>query len=245
MPLKLLIEAMVSDALLKEGVMDDETTQITRMVFFELNKRYQLNSKSHGSGTNKSSNWTIEYLLRRTNQVLYVVTRVVPGTELSVNGGRYRAFKTPSGEFRDEIILDLELPKQKSFNLTPNISSFYSELRSVIRHELEHAQQQVRGGYTAFGVSQDDWASQTPSVSIVDYLLSPDEVESYVMQFYRTAKSQKTTIEKEMNSFLKKNVLSLLSQHKVPINQQKVILLKLKKAWMDYARKRLPGIAAK
>lgn len=236
---------MVSDALLKEGVMDDETRQITRMVFFELNKRYELNSKVSFSGINKSSSWTIEYLLRRTNQVLYVVTRVVPGTELSVNGGRYRAFKTSSGEFRDEIILDLEVPKQRNIKVDTQLNLFYSELRSVIRHELEHAQQQVRGGSTAFGAAQDDWASQTPGVSVVDYLFSPDEIESYVMQFYRTAKSEKTTIEKEMNNFLKKNILSLLSQHKVPVHQQKTVLLKLKKAWMDYARKRLPGIAVK
>lgn len=225
--------------------MDYETGQITKLIVTELNNRYDLGSKTRGDAVNRESTWTISWFLRNEDLTFDVVTKVSIGTKLSVVSGSYRAFKTPSGEFKDEINIGIEVPRRKSQIQRTEIPGFINELRSVIRHELEHLQQQVRGGRTSLGAEQDTWTSQAGSGSPVDYFLSPDEVESYVMQFYRAAKSQKSTIEQQMNLFLKNNILPVLTKQKMSPTAQKQFLLKLKKAWMDYARKRLPGLFAK
>jgi len=233
------------ESLVLEGVMDYETGQITKMIVTELNNKYDLASKTHGDAVNRESTWTMSWFLRNEEITFDVVTKVSIGTKLSVVSGSYRAFKTPSGEFKDEINIGIEVPRRKSQIQRTEIPGFINELRSVIRHELEHLQQQVRGGKTSFGAEQDTWTSQAGSGSPVDYFLSPDEVESYVMQFYRSAKSQKSTIEQQMNLFIKNNILPVLIKQKMSPTAQKQLLLKLKKTWMNYARKRLPGLFAK
>lgn len=235
--LRTLVESVVL-----EGVMDYETGQITKLIVTELNNRYDLGSRISSDGVNKPSTWTISWFLRKEELTFYVVTKVSIGTKLSVMSGSYRAFKTESGEFRDEINVGIEVPRRRSQVQRTELPGFINELRSVIRHELEHLQQQVRGGRTSVGAEQDTWTSQAGSGSPVDYFLSPDEVESYVMQFYRSAKSQKSTLDQQMNLFLKNNILPVLAKQKMSPNAQKQFLLKLKKAWMDYARKRLPAL---
>jgi hypothetical protein len=238
---KALVGSVVREVL-AEGVMDRETSDITRLVFAELDKRYGLSSRTPSLGKNKSSTIQLEYWLRGGNRSVFVVVPVTAGAELSVNAGKYTVTKLSNGEYRDQVTIEVEVPRDKILVNSNSLESFYASLRNAIRHELEHAQQQTRGSTTALGISQDDWSSQSGTGSITDYYLSSDEIEAYVMQFYRAAKSQKTSFEKEANNFLKNHVAPSLVQKGVPQPQRNHLILKIKKAWIEYAKKRLPNL---
>ena len=238
-----------------EGVMDNETTKISRMVVDSLKAELFSGVTNQGSKT-----WTYQISISGLDKPLNVVVQVVPSPKLEsikMQHGEYQVarYKTQPKPGRktpalpsDQLVLNIGVPMDGSKLNPTQLEPFVLELKSVIRHELEHSRQKARGFQTASGVKTDPWSqSADPSKVFTDqptalqYYTSPDEIEAYVMQVYRTAKMKKIPFEQAMKEY----ITGVMGQHMVKgmgVAQGIGTLNKIKKAWIAYARKRLPGL---
>lgn len=126
--------------------------------------------------------------------------------------------------FNDKIKLDITINKSyfpASYNM------LISELKEAIRHEIEHAAQehlerpQSETHEYLKGAVKDNYAK---------YLTLRHEVPAFVRGLYKSAKTQKVTMNKVVADFFQYYSLEIPHQ-----SQQEVIAI-----WFDYAKKHLP-----
>ena len=99
------------------------------------------------------------------------------------------------------------------------------ELKDAIRHELEHvAQYRFNKDASPGDINQDD-------LPLVDYLTLDYEIPAFVQGIYKNAKTRKISFSQALQNFLDERIDEL-----TPAEEAKV-----KKAYLDYARKNLPA----
>lgn len=253
--IKLFIESVVKSAFLAEGVMDKETTEISRMVVSAIKDQYFTGLKP------KKKAWKFQWQVDNKPLSVAVNAFLYPNLNgIKMMGGEYQVarYKTqPTTKTKhpalppDQLSLNIGLPADGSKIQTNQLESFVFELKSVIRHELEHGRQKARGFKTASGSSTDPWSQDAePSKVFTDpatalaYYSSPDEVEAYVMQIYRTAKMKKIPFEQAMKEYITGTMGQQMLKG-MGVGQGIKTLNTIKKSWLDYAYKRLPSLFAK
>lgn len=249
--LEVLVESIVL-----EGVMDHETTQISKIVVNSL--KQQLFSRQFRR--TKPLTWTFQVPVVGLEQPLNVVVQVAPSPKLEsikMQHGEYQVARYKPGSSLgkkaaplppDQLSLNIGVPSDGTKLNQTQLEPFILELKTVIRHELEHSRQRIRGFQTASGTKTDPWSQNadtakvfTDQAAALQYYASPDEVEAYVMQAYRTAKMKKIPFEQAIKEY----ITGIMGQQIVKgmgVAQGIATLNKIKKAWMDYARKRLPSL---
>ena len=254
MSLQSLIDSIVSEELLKEGVMDNETTIISRIAVAEI-KKHLASTKSA-----KLKKKTIEFQATVNNNPLDVVLELMPATLV-------KAIKANSGEFQtsryarepmpgetvpplptDRLVLNVVVPSDKRLIAREQWEPFVLSLKSVIRHELEHSRQKARGYKTTtsnkaelFGAEVDPERVFLDQDAALGYYTSPHEVEAYVMQIYKTAKMKKIPFTQAMKEYITGPLGKSIVQG-MGVGQGIRVLNTIKKAWMAYAAKRLPNV---
>lgn len=236
--------------------MDAETTQISRMVVDAIKQQYFTNSGVKP----KKKTWKFQVQVSGLDKPLSIVVNVLPSPKLetikTMHGeyqvARYRTEPVPGTKApllpSDQLSLNIGIPADGS-KINPNqLEPFVFELKSLIRHELEHARQKTRGFQTTSGAKTDPWNQDAdPSKVFTDptvalqYYASPEEIEAYVMQVYRTAKMKKIPFEQALKDY----VTGVMGQSIIKgmgVGQGIKTLNTIKKAWMAYAQKRLPGL---
>jgi hypothetical protein len=142
--------------------------------------------------------------------------------------------------YNDEngISLEIQIPKSKDKR---TLSDFVIRLKQALRHEIEHARQDQRGiVYGAF--SSRDWDVMTAdevfgnAMGALNYYLRPSEIEAYTMQLYKKAKMIKKPFLDVLDAWLE----SLEKRFK--FESKKIVISYIKKAMLDYAKKRLPTL---
>lgn len=232
-------------SVITEGVMDHETTQISRQVV-ELVKTY-LGVKRPKSKTTK---FTSDDL-----QIKAVMTVDEKFQKIVMLHGEYQANRYKPGIDTsklpplppDQIELNIGIPKDSTKIQSADLEPFVLALKGVLRHELEHAQQRKRGLQTTTGSAVDPWSSPDTSKVFLDpsatiaYYTSPDEVEAYVMQIYRMAKMKKITFAESLKQYIAGFIGPKVLKN-MPVAQGIRVLNVIKKSWVEYAKKRLPAL---
>jgi hypothetical protein len=249
--LRTLVESIVL-----EGVMDYETTQISRMVVGWLKTELFAGSAK----LIKPKTWRYQLSLKWLDKPLSVVVQVTPSPKLEgiqmqhgeYQVARYKTEPKPGNKKPvlppDQLSLNIGVPLDSAKLNPTQLAPFVFDLKSVIRHELEHSRQKTRGFQTASGAKTDPWSQDVDASKVfsdqataLQYYTSPDEVEAYVMQVYRTAKMKKIPFEQALKEYIT-GVMGQRMLKGMGVAQGINTLNKIKKAWMDYARKRLPGL---
>lgn len=218
------LKSFIVEALL-EGVMDAETTQISRQIvnWIKTNPKKRL-----------------DFIFN--NKFNIVVNPYQHSTKLAIING---LFDSTIGRMEINILIPSELNKQK-------LSEFIPRLKEIIRHELEHAQQNERlkknakqifysierdAGYSS-SYDRDTFSSIN---SARNYFLGPKETEAFVAGLYKQAKMTKepliVLIDKRIEEI--KTILKLNFLDKYEINQ---LAQEIKYSWTEYALARYPNV---
>jgi hypothetical protein len=249
--LKTLVESLVL-----EGVMDYETTQISRMVVGWLKTELFAGSAK----LIKPKTWRYQLILKWLNKPLSIVVQVTPSPKLEriqmqhgeYQVARYKTEPKPGSKKPvlppDQLSLNIGVPSDSTKLNPTQLEPFVFDLKSVIRHELEHSRQKTRGFQTASGAKTDPWSQDLDTSKVfsdqaaaLQYYTSPDEVEAYVMQVYRTAKMKKIPFEQALKEYIT-GVMGQRILKGMGVAQGINTLNKIKRAWLNYAQKRLPGL---
>lgn len=254
MSLQSLIDLIVSEELLKEGVMDKETTIISRIAVAEI-KRHLASTKSA-----KLKKKSLEFQATVNNSPLDIVVELMPATLA-------KAIKANSGEFQtaryarepmpgevvpslppDRLVLNVVVPSDKRLITREQWEPFVLSLKSVIRHELEHSRQKARGYKTTtsskaelFGAEVDPERVFLDPSAALSYYTSPHEVEAYVMQIYKTAKMKKIPFTQAVKEYITGDLGKGIVKG-MGVGQGIKVLNTIKKAWVEYAATRLPNV---
>lgn len=231
---KIVLEHLIRKAVIagiKEGVMDNLTTQVSRVLVNYLKKFKNVENIPPFKG--------------QVNDLL-----------LLANFKRYNGpLRQAGGGYNDAIRrLQVNIAVPFEFN-DRQLSDFIPTLKNTIRHELEHYRQDQRSGYE--GPSQGLHATE-PSLAghpgydpgsdpyadtdaAYSYFFSPHEVEAWVMGMYKQAKTQKIPLLQVMLD--KKGELFRDLQRKGQISREEAedFTENLLAAWVDYAEKRIQG----
>jgi len=254
MSLQTLIDSLVLDAALLEGVMDKETTMISRLAVQKL-KSFIGSSKS-----TKLKKTSLEFETTVNGSPLDVLIQVLPmklSNTLKAGSGEFQTYRYKSDPKQgavlpslpnDKLVLNVIVPLDRRVIENSQWEPFVLTFKSVIRHELEHSRQKARSNKTAlanptsfFGAELDTEQIFVDPEAALRYYTSPHEVEAYVMQIYRTAKMKKIPFTKALKEYitgsLGQNILRGMG-----VAKGIKVLNTIKKAWLDYASKRLPGV---
>lgn len=208
----------------------------------------------------RKKTWKLQLQVADLGKPLSIVVNALPSPKLDgikmMHGeyqvAKYRSEPVPGTKVPplppDQLSLNVGIPTDGSKIKPDQLESFVFELKSVIRHELEHSRQRTRGFHTALGMKTDPWSQDadpskvfTDTATALQYYTSPDETEAYVMQVYRTAKMKKIPFEQA----LKEYITGIMGQSIVKgmgVGQGIKTLNAIKKSWLDYAKKRLPKL---
>lgn len=166
----------------------------------------------------------------------HVETRILP--QKAVRDAEVGAKFNPRGGGMGSIELTLYVKLNANFQPIASRQEIHAELRSVIRHELEHARQFLSHNRTD---PNDPWHSAgnygTKSRNAKDwdgedwkkYLLSPIEIDAHVTQTYYSAKKARVPFTYALED-------RLMNYDKLT-NQD---VSDVRRAWLAFARNKFP-----
>lgn len=213
-----------------EGVMDNLTTQISRVIVNHL--------KQHRAEEN------VPTLKGQVGDLL-----------VQAQFGRYNGpLKQAGGSYNDafrRITVNIAVPYEFSDR---QLSAFVPDLKNTIRHELEHHQQDKRSGYEGpdkgvhytepgiqdhpgYNPAQDHFAT---SDAAYNYFFSPIEIEAWVMGMYKQAKTARQPLFQVMQGKRGELVRNFIIK-RMDRDEAQELADSLLQAWTDYAKKRIPG----
>lgn len=147
-----------------------------------------------------------------------------------------------SGVYNEDGILRIILAVDP--DVVRNVEQFmkrteiwHNELKTVLRHELEHS-------YQIGHVDKEEMFNYHDTSEDIlqrnyNYLTRQVEVEAFVASLYMQAKKKRITFETSIDNFLKK-YLSMGNPELTQDPRYKSVLIKIKQAYFDYAKKRFP-----
>jgi hypothetical protein len=222
---KIELESLVREAL-KEGVMDNLTTQISRLIVNHIKA---------------SKDW---------KNISPFVADVGPLKFKAIfqpsQDGLYRIVNAAYDQLGELVKVAIEVPSKPDLS---GLSDFIPSLKNTLRHELEHRQQDKRSGFElgqakphaiAKGSAPGPYPKNigdTPE-STMAYYLHPKEVEAYVMGAYKEAKTRKMSFAQVLQNQLMAIHDQLLWQ--LDEVQAARIARSIQRAWMEYIKVRFP-----
>lgn len=228
----------MKETALAEGKFDRETTEISR-IFINHIKRF---------GNARPENVEFEF-------GEYGEITVIFSFEDDPEIDKPEVFDGTFNASRQTITLRVVWPVELNSDIRRHYQELQGEVKNVLRHELEHYRQVERGSNDSSWKS--DWKQHNAAKAVNPtrsdvaemvfydpeatrkYLLSPLEVEAFVMGAYKEAKSKKLPL----SQVLKSNLNDLLASMEVGGLSSKdrfVIGAEVWTAWKAYTKERLP-----
>ena len=128
------------------------------------------------------------------------------------------------------IIFDVEVPTENGVIVKEHLPELLSELKNIVRHEIEHVTQsrfkdrQRKGFFTS--------RSYPENLTYTEYLTEPYETEAYVRGLYKKAKTLRKPFNDVLNDYFERlRIEGELTPEEVDI---------VKTHWLSYANKHLP-----
>lgn len=220
-----------------EGIHDNLTTQLSRLIVNHL-KSWSMNP-------------TIPDFTGKVGDLQVLAHFRRGGTDKTrITSGRWSPLSKT-------IKVDIQVPTV--FKLA-DLDWFIPKLKDTLRHELEHYQQDVRGGgdlenpkmhsipstastaaYPQKGLSTSSEEEEPSIDKIRAYYLHPSEIEAFVMGAYKEAKTRKVPFQDVLSEKLTKIYYYVQKSFDRPWATQ--ITKEIRAAWTEYAKKRLPSIS--
>lgn len=212
--------------------MDQETTRLSRLIVRDIVNLFY---------TDKPSSLKRKVLTYKSVWGFYV-SALVSKQNISKARTGNAAYHPKSNNEDESITLEIQLPK---FPEKSGLSDLVSTIKQTLRHEIEHAKQEQRGGTIAGSHGQrayDKLADETVytrSMGALNYFLRPSEVEAYTMQLYKLSKMKKQPFLISVEQWLEK----LNKAFEFPDNAKKAVVSSIRRAIVTYAKTRLPAKA--
>lgn len=243
----------IFDALLIEGKLEKETTDISRRIIKKLK------SLGKNSGGFKNSRFSLGPSvlknvrnLNRINISLELEPESAGEFSPAVQGVYW--FEEKRGDSEIEITISVPSTWRNYATALQDMSDLVSILKDTLRHELEHSSQEtddllrVRSRTRGFDPYQGPIIAQDPELpekmkSVSDlrrYYTDKAEIEAFVAGLYKQAKMGKYTFRSVVNARLeavKRDALRLgATEH-----QADRLISHIRDMWFEYTKIRFPG----
>lgn len=219
------LATLVREAI-REGVMDNMTTQLSRLIVNHMKA---------------SRDWSNIQPFVADIGDLKVKAVFQPSQD-----GLFRLRGAAYDQLGQVVKLGIEVPTEAN---PSGLSDFIPSLKNTLRHELEHRQQDKRSGFelgkaqphaVAKGSMPGEYPKDVGSTieSSMAYYLHPKEVEAYVMGAYKEAKTRKVPFGQVLQNQLM-SIYDQLSMKFDEVGAAKVARA-VQRAWMEYIKVRFP-----
>ena len=247
-------------ASLNEGILEKETTEISRMIVNRVKKLANAGTM-HQSPVNY--HW-IEVLHKDIPETLKdiallhsVMVKVikVDQEKMGIPHGRRVRGSNPvriSGQFAGGKYRELTIFLQVYMDLVPtpedfikSISEWLPELKNLLRHEIEHARQKTKSDqgkyekHKATGIGMSGTRKEA-----VEYFQTKEEKEAYVVGLYKKAKMMKKPFAEVFDDWLRTLrflvMMSKKGEDEFPDSEVRKGFDQIERDYLEYAKERFP-----
>ena len=246
---------------LNEGILEKETTEISRMIVDRIKKLAQAGTM-HQSPVNY--HWIevrykeIPKTLRDTALIHSVMVKVmkVDQDKMGIPHGRRVRGSNPvriSGQFAGGKYRELTIFLQVYMDLVPtpedfikSTSEWLPELKNLLRHEIEHARQKTKSDqgryekHKATGIGMMGTRKEA-----VEYFQTKEEKEAYVVGLYKKAKMMKKPFAEVFDDWLRTLRFQVMMKKKgeeeFPDSEVRKGFDQIERDYLQYAKERFPA----
>jgi hypothetical protein len=222
---KTALESLIKEAVL-EGVMDNLTTQISRLIVNHMKA---------------SKDWRKIPPFEADVGPLKFKAMFQPSQD-----GLFRLRGAVYDQLGELVKLAVEVPPEGDLS---GLSDFIPSLKNTLRHELEHRQQDKRSGFelgqakphaVAKGSMDGPYPKDVGGTlqSTMAYYLHPKEVEAYVMGAYKEAKTRRVPFAQ----VLQNQLMMIHDQLLLKFDDMEAakVARAIQRAWVEYIKVRFP-----
>lgn len=244
------------DFLIKEGVLDNKTTLMSRVVVNNIKKHLDKIQDSEGN---------LQLIFAKNSQGFASMQKSARHLGLVSNTGSLEIPPELESEFPNMMVYVVKGDPSHSgyFDRVNNVlfiqigvpevdgkldlNATLPMIKAVIRHELEHSEQSQSAPFTR--VKDYKWPDTTVkapwSVSfaepsgVEEYLTHPSEIEAWVSGLYKYAKTAKIPFSSIVEKQLAR-IRQSMAENRVDPQRIEEIIQSVKDKWMSFARFRYP-----
>lgn len=219
----------IVSSLIKEGVLEQETTQVSRQIVNQLKLRLS-----------KTKGFVRAFKFRVSAPEAIDVKHIV----VSVKRGRAQNEPIVSGQFKsdtddlgnNEIRVLIEVPSQWTdfSNMLRQLSFVVPEIKDIIRHEFEHLKQPAEDFKRVSGYDLKILED------VIRYWLDPAEVAATVTGMYKNAKSLRQDLG-DVFTARQGDVIRTAKNAGADEDEAQEIAQGVLDQWRSYAMKRFPN----
>lgn len=248
-------------ATLNEGVLEKETTEISRMIVDKIKKLAQAGTM-HQSPVNyhwiEVGEKELPETLKDTAKLHTVMVKIIKFDQekLGIPFGRRVRGSNPvriSGQFKGGMYRELTIFMRVYMDLVPtpedftkSISEWLPELKNMLRHEIEHARQKTKSDqnkyekHKATGIGMSGTRKEA-----VEYFQTKEEKEAYVTGLYKKAKTMKKPFAEVFDDWLRTLRFAVMRSDKgeeeFPDSEVRKGFDQIERDYLEYAKQRFPA----
>lgn len=222
--LRQLIEALVT-----EGVLENEVTQVSREIIDQLKLRL-----SRTAGFVRAFKFNVEPPDAIDVKEIRVTVKRGQAQDVPIVSGGFRGYPHDLSSNVIEVLVEVPGSWRDFDEALGQMSTVVSELKETLRHEFEHTKQPVED-YER--ISDYDL---TDMQDVVNYFLDPAEVAAYVSGLYKHAKTKGIDLA-DVFTDRQGDVIRLAKQAGADEGGAQDLAQATLDAWREYARKRFPS----
>jgi len=245
---------------INEGILESETTQISRMIVDKIKRLVQAGTL-HQSPVEKHyievTHKELPETLKDTAKMHAVVVRLTKVDQEKRGIPRNkRATGNPvriSGQFKGGLYRELTIFLRIYMDLAPtpeefmqSINGWLPSLKNLLRHEIEHARQHTKddqGKYDKYSAS--GMGVYGDRRAAIEYFQSKEEKEAYVVGLYKKAKTEKKPFKEVFDDWIIEMRFHMLMNKKgeeeMPDSEVKKEFDQIERDYLEYAKQRFPA----
>jgi hypothetical protein len=218
----------VINEVIKESLFDFETTEFSRQIINIIKKAMVDDTKDM-------------YFAKSSRNDIHPIRVDIhyrdEDTPLAIKGEYQRGYR--------DIVVGVLMTRGKDYS--KELAGILPRVKEVIRHELEHYRQDVKGSEDFSNYyGSPDLTKINPYTNplgymdrLEDYYLHPSEVKAYAVGLYKKSLINKRMFRDELAE-LQNTIKADLTNKKIPIEMIQRLIDKLRKEVYQYARSRFP-----
>ena len=247
-------------ATLHEGILEKETTEISRMILDKIKKLAQAGTM-HQSPVNyhwiEIGDREMPEKMKETAKVHTVMVKIMKVDQEKQNipfGRRVRGNPVRiSGQFAGGLYRELTIFMRVYMDLVPTPEDFIKstnqwlpELKNLLRHEIEHARQKTKSDqgkyekHKATGIGMSGTRKEA-----VEYFQTKEEKEAYVVGLYKKAKTEKKPFAEVFDDWLRTMRFHVMmkkqGEEEFPDSEVRKGFDQIERDYLEYAKKRFPA----
>ena len=248
-------------ATLHEGILEKETTEISRMIVDRVKKLAKAGTM-HQSPVNyhwvEVTEKEIPEKMKETAKLHAVMVKIdkIDQEKQGIPFGRRVRGSNPvriSGQFAGGMYRELTIFMRVYMDLVPtpedfikSTSQWLPELKNLLRHELEHARQKTKSDqgkyekHKATGLGMSGTRQQA-----VEYFQTKEEKEAYVVGLYKKAKTEKKPFAEVFDDWLRSMRFHVMmkkqGEEEFPDSEVRKGFDQIERDYLEYAKKRFPA----